>query len=162
MRESFKSLDSVLLPFAIVAISFGLYLLYKDIDAGVTFFIKTLYFFAFLVSAIGIILLRKSGESTGIALYLIVAIYLLVAFIPSIRFYMDIPQFLADNYSEYTGIVKSSNDSGLSIKVTVHEEIFTFIFPTTKDEFPIGSNMKIYYLPNSNQGISYEILQNIE
>ncbi len=108
---------------------------------------------------VSIFLLKRKGESVGIQLYLIVGVYLLFIMIPSMKFYMDLPQFIVGEYSNYTGVVNTSEDSGLSVVVGVEKKKFTYIYPTSTADFPIGSKIKIYYLPRSMQGVDYEIIK---
>lgn len=136
----------------------GGFLLYRDVNIGMAFVVKTFFVYTFIVVLTLIVSIKKSNEVVGIKMYT-VAILLLFLLTPTIKFYMDIPQFIKHEYSQHTGIIESSSNSGLAVIVNTKDKEFSFYLPATTGDFPIGKQMIIYYLPLSMQGIDYELVK---
>jgi len=129
-------------------------------NIGMYFGISTiaLYVFAMCLS-FGIHAIIKNRDKSPF-LFIILILFLLVFFIPTTKFYMDLPDFFKGNYDEESGIVEYSHNSKAELTVRINGNEFEFWgWNVNEDDFFVGSKMKIYYLTKSKKGVGFELLK---
>jgi len=99
-----------------------------------------------------LISIKAIKDETNVSPGAIVGImfYLLLLFAPTVKFYLDMPAYFSGNIHIEEGVVNDVKSGKMVLDVYVNDQMISFWdWDTTLSDFPNGSTMKIYYLPQS-------------
>ena len=142
----------------VVVISYFLWI--RNGNIGMFFFLHTFFFCAFI--HLGLISIKALKNKSNVSPGAIVGImfYLFVLFVPTVKFYLDMPDYFSGNILIEEGIVNDVKSGKMFLDVYLNDNMISFWdWDTTLNDFPNDSTMRIYYLPRSNVGIDYELIK---
>ncbi len=158
MGKKYEFISFLVIMLLVIASSCGLG--YISSNIGEVFFIYTALSCAAIFAGITSYISFKKESKESVSSIILVMLYLMFLFIPTIKLYLDIPDFLNGNLNVEEGIVTEAISYKGYLSVNFNEKNIEFWgWDIDYDDFEANTKLKIYYLPRSMKGVEYELIK---
>jgi len=143
----------------IIVLACSVWIGLKNQNIGEAFLVYNLLLCGAIVAIISIYKTLGKATKESIGSIVFVMVYFMFLFAPTVKMYLDLPDFLKMNLAIEEGTINEVSSTKAYLNVNINElEIQFWGWDLSYDDFEENNRMKVYYLKRSKLGVDYEII----